>query len=393
MKISQKYLSLFCAMVMVGVIAMPSDAAISFSASRKTKPKTIEITRYLDASNPDLRRALDIHNLINEMPDIRDILHTEKDLNDQKSMLSQQLEAMNACNAGKLGSVFKEPKKVWGKMVDAYEKKRQASGQKEGAQKGLSDILKGQEEDKQKSAQIGRDIVNDVYKNSSKWGQMDTNSKEKLALKDGKLTASGEVSSDDLELAYSMRLVFDSMEKGSLSVNGTSSGMQQNFAKKLADVGIDAPDLNLSNHGQYLKIQKRLKEEKKKAIAAAQKYIALLEKQDEEHPELVQKRRDYQAKKQARLSEEAQQAMAQSDGIIQISQMTPVMQQKFVVAALEKDKDALVRLTETNAMDVDQMIRERQATNKIIAESQKQMKTIYDKQLENMPLFTNCTVF
>ena len=43
-------------------------------------------------------------------------------------------------------------------------------------------------------------------------------------------------------------------------------------------------------------------------------------------------------------------------------------------------------MTETNAIDVDQLMRERKATTKIIAESQKQMEDVYKKQLENLPL-------
>lgn len=197
----------------------------------------------------------------------------------------------------------------------------------------------------------------------------------------------------DLEKEYTMRVALDSVEKGHVSVTGTTDKLQQEFIKKLADVGINIPDLNLSNKGQYLKVQKQLKEEKKKAMAGAEKYIALLEKQDAEHPELVQKRQELQNRKQARLSEKAQQALVQSDAIVQISQMSPVMQQKMVISALEKDKDALVRLTETNAMEVDQMIRERQATNKIISESQKQMEGIYQEQMANLPAITNCAVF
>ena len=104
-------------------------------------------------------------------------------------------------------------------------------------------------------------------------------------------------------------------------------------------------------------------------------------------------RQDRQAKKQAKLSEKAQQALEESDAIVQISQMSPVMQQKFVIAALEKDENALVYITETNAIDIDQMIRERQETNKIIAESHKQMETAYDKQVKNMPEITSCSHF
>lgn len=515
MKTAQKYISLCCVMMMVGAIAMPSYGAISFSSSKKLQPKKFAVTQYLDASNPDLRRALEIHNLMNEMPDLADVIHTADDLDKQKGVLSKQMEAMTACNAGKLGDVFKNPKKAWGKMVDAYEQKRQTSSEEKGELsfgKSRKDLVDA----KKKNMLISRNIMMDVYKNPQKWEETNSGasfplwgdqavvfekqwddfynkmnaafgvplsgrpqvdektrqdaqkygtvlkahqaylsslqSKKNIAYKDLppkapaplpkpseimyidpetkqvypempdvwkdeatrqaiiKANPNGELAqtfksgntdmpvqtggkTSDLEKEYTMRVAFDSVEKGHVSVTGTTDKMQQEFIKKLSSVGIDMPNLNLANKGQYLKVQKQLKEEKKKAIASAEKYIALLEKQDAEHPELVKRRQDIQNRKQARLSEKAQQALAQSDAIVQISQMSPVMQQKMVISALEKDKDALVRLTETNAMDVDQMIRERQATNKIITESQKQMEGVYQEQIKNMPALTNCAVF
>ena len=515
---TQKYISLFCAMMLVGAVAMPVQGAISFSSSGKLQPKKYTVTRYLDASNPDLRKALDIHNLLNEMPDIQDMLHTSKDLSDQADIATKQMEAMSACHAQKLGDVFKDPKKAWGKMMDSYEQKRQGSGQNKSAQSGSTSVQKNRLADDKQNMLISRDIMMDVYQNPSKWGQTkdgasfplwqdqitvfekkwndfydkmntafgadisgrpdvdektrqnaqkynevlkahkaylsslqskknmtyqdlppkaptplpswqnmvfvdpDTNqvypempsvwkdakARQDLiksnpngelaqAFKNGNVNTPSETASSyhmsDLESEYHMRVAVDSLEKGSMSVKNSMNDMQQDFVKKLSEVGINVEDLNLANKGQYLKIQKQLRNEKKKAIAGAQQYIAQLEKQDAEHPELVQQRQNVQARKQARMSEKARKAISESNGIVQISQMSPVMQQKFVIAALEKDKDALVHLTETNAMDVDQKIRERQATNKIIAESQKQMETVYDKQLKNLPLMTNCSVF
>ena len=59
----------------------------------------------------------------------------------------------------------------------------------------------------------------------------------------------------------------------------------------------------------------------------------------------------------------------------------------LLIDALKKDSDALVYLTETNAMDVDQLMRERKSTNKIIVESQKQMQDVYKRQVDMLPNF------
>ncbi len=378
----KKYVSLFCAMMMVGAIALPSEGAISFSSPKGRPPKTVAIHQYLDASNPELKKALEIHNLLNEMPDLADAIRTYQDLEKQKGVVSQQMDAMSACHAANLDNIFKEPKKVWGKMVDSYEGERQVvdkqkAKQKEGTQ---SASLKT-------NNQITREIMNKVSSNPSKWGETSKGASF-ASWKDQTPTFE-----KNMEQEYDMRLVMDSLDKGSFSVDKTTKEMQQDFAQRLSHVGVDAPDLDLSKKSQYLKIQKQLRDEKKKAIVEAQKYIALLEKQDAEHPELVKKRQDLLTQKRARMSDRAQQVLDQSDGIIQISQISPVVQQKLVVAALEKDKNALVYLTETNAMEVDQRIRERQAMDKIVKESQKQMETAYDQQLKNMPLITNCSVF
>ena len=192
-----------------------------------------------------------------------------------------------------------------------------------------------------------------------------------------------------LEQEYNMRLALDSLEKGTSSFNDTTSDMQQDFKKRLSDAGIDVSELDFSVRSDYFKARKLLKTEKEKAIKEAEKHIQALEQQDAKHPELVQQRQKRQQLKLARMSQKAQEKLSDSEGIVQISQMSPAVQQKFVVEALKKDVDATVFLTETNAMDVDQLIRERKSTAKIIAESQKQMEDVYKKQLENLPLINS----
>ena len=126
-------------------------------------------------------------------------------------------------------------------------------------------------------------------------------------------------------------------------------------------------------------------------IQQAYDYVSLLEKQDLEHPELTATRQKRQHDQNARLSKEAQAAVKEVDqGIISIGQMSPVAQQKLVLAALEKDADGLTYLTETNAMNVDQMMRERHSSNKLIAESQKQVREAIKQQNSLMPRLKEC---
>lgn len=511
MKNTKRYCSLFCALMLIGVVSTPVYSAISFSTSPKVYQKTIKTVKYLDSSNPSLRRALNIHNLMNEISDILDVMTTADDLSKQKDMFVQQKEMLSSCSAKKLGNVFKDPKATWTKMADSYEQKRLALPEKK--QKGQLNISapKSKMADAKRNLDINREVMMDVYQNPSNWGEVNADASfplwqdqvvafekqwndyydkmnralgvpqegrpkvdEKIrqdnkkydqvlkahqeylaSLPDQKKTQftelppkapqplpawneimlvdadtktvypempdvwkdpktrkdliksnpSGELAQvfekgdinsptpdavmgnpTSLEQEYNMRLALDSLEKGTLSFNNTTSDMQQDFKKRLSDAGINVSELDFSTRSDYFKARKLLKAEKEKAIKEAEKHIQALEQQDAKHPELVQQRQKRQQMKLARMSQQAQEKLSDSEGIVQISQMSPAMQQKFVVEALQKDADATVFLTETNAIDVDQLMRERKATTKIIAESQKQMENVYKKQLENLPL-------
>lgn len=506
MKNTAKYTSLFCALMLLGVVSTPAYSAISFGAAKKAQPKMIQTVKYLDGSNPALRRALNIHNLLNEMKNLKEVFQTGKDFTDEKTSFSEYLEAISDCNSKKLDGVFKDPKKAWSKMSEAYEQRRLSYGKKD------DDLVKDSEQriqDSKNTMNINRSIMLDVYENPEKWGEVEKDAsfalwndqavifeqewddfynnmnkdfgvsldgrpnvdkktrqnpkkygevlkahnqylaslqqknnkrydakppkapnplpawedvvfidpntneiypklpevwkdpeKRKLLSKNSgsellNVFSGGDIEKPteqalmqkkgSLEKEFDMRMAYDAMEKGSLSYQNTMDDVKKRFNEKVAALGIDLSDMDISGPKGYLEIRKILRQEKKKAMVEAEKYIRLLEKQDMEHPELVEKRYQAQQRKMARLSSEAQQAVSQSDGIIQISQMSPVLQQKLVVVALEKDEEATVHLTETNAMDLDQLMRERQATDKLIKESQKQVKSAYTKQKEILP--------
>lgn len=513
MKNTKRYCSLFCALMLIGVVSTPVYSAISFSTSPKVYQKTIKTVKYLDSSNPSLRRALNIHNMMNEISGILDVMTTGDDLDKQRDIFSEQKDALSSCYSKKLGGVFKEPKTAWNKMADTYEQKRLAVPEKEQDKDSLVPSVKSSKNTNRKNMDISREVMMDVYQNPAKWGEVNKGasfplwqdqsvvfekqwndyydkmntafgapkegrpnvdektrqdvkkynqvlkahkeylaslqSKKKMEYSelppkapqplpawneimmveaDGKTvypempevwkdaktrkelikanpngelaqvfengdtntpTASAMMANQSsLEQEFQMRLMMDSLEKGTSSFNNTTRDMQQDFKNRLSELGIDTTDLKLETRGDYFKVRKVLKEEKDKAISEAEKYIARLEKQDAEHPELVEKRRKKEQAKRSRMSEKAQEQLEKSDeGIVQISQMSPATQQKLVVDALKKDSDALVYLTETNAMDVDQLMRERKSTNKIIVESQKQMQDVYKRQVDMLPNF------
>jgi hypothetical protein len=225
------------------------------------------------------------------------------------------------------------------------------------------------------------------------WKQM-SNSKSQNNSENGEMSqffASGNSQNkSDLESEYEMMLAVDSMEKGVAGSSNTQQKMVQSFVDKITPLGIKTENFDISDRAQYLDVQKQLKELKKAAMKEAYQYVEKLEQQDRESPELVVKRKQLMAQKQARLSPEAQTAVSNMEGIVQISQMSPTVQQRLVLSALEKDENASVHLTQTNALNIDQLMREQKSTNKIIAESQKQIKTSMEKQREMLPQMSKC---
>ena len=170
----------------------------------------------------------------------------------------------------------------------------------------------------------------------------------------------------------------------------TQKKIAQPFAEKLAKLGIDTTNFDISDRTQYSRIQKELKELKKKAIKEAYAYTERLENQDKTNPSYVARRNQLKTQKQARLSAEAKAATAGISDTFQISQMSPVMQQRLTLSALEKDEGASVYLTQTNALNIDQLMREQKSTDKIIAESYQQVEAAMEKQQGAMPQMAEC---
>ena len=513
----QNTLSLVGCLMLVGLIAFPSVAGITLRASRAPQPQGIRVTTYLADNNEALDRALEIHNLLNEMPSIRDMSRTSNNLKQQTDLFKEMQKNIASCNVKKLGKVFKDPDTVWSKMTSAYEKKRQTASKKMKQQDTFTMSI----EERKQSELIGwntnREIMMDVYANPEKWGAVNKGAsfplwKDQISLfekewnqfyedlnatygaplkgrpavdeetrhnsekydavlaahkaylsqiskgrrpadskvakgkppkapkalpdwqeivrvdpKTGKVTpelpepwkkmsdnkfkdysSDGEMAQvfsgksltpnqgipstekSDLETDYDMMLAIDALDKGTEGSFDTQKKIAQPFAEKLAKLGIDTTDFNISDRAQYARIQKELKELKKKAIKEAYAYMEKLENQDKTNPSYVARRNRLKEQKRARLSAEAQAATAGISDTLQISQMSPVMQQRLTLSALEKDEGASVYLTQTNALNVDQLMREQKSTDKIVAESYQQVETVMEKQQGAMPQMAEC---
>ena len=520
MTMYQKTFSLVGALMLAGVIASPVRAGIILKTNKPLAPQSIDIVSYLPDTNEALEEALQIHNLMSEMPSLRDTARTVSDLKDQEKQIKQMLKQLNSCNVKKFGKVFQDPQKVWDKAVKTYEERRQKKQNKLNDPKidKLTLSLQERLEEQSMGWTISRDILVDIYKNPENWGavtkdgafplwqdqislfekkwnqfyeelnasygvplkgrpavdeetrhntkkyeevlaahkayvaqiskekgknnakiatqnpprapkalprwqdiarvdpvtgkvvpEMPEPWKEMSSDKFKKYSGNGEMatffeeksltpsqiakiqSKSDLEQEYEFELAVDALENGVKIGLNSQKEMVKPFLERLAEVGITVKeDFDISNRSQYMEVQKQLQELKKKAMDKAYKYVERLEKQDRTHPDYVAKRRQLMVQRQARLSPEAQQASDSILEVIQMNQMTPVVQQKLTLSALEKDEKGTVYLTETNAINVDQLMREKKSTNKIIKESYQQVGSVLEKQGEFIPKLEKC---
>lgn len=505
-------------LMLSGVLACPVSAGIILRAGHTPSAQSVQVVSYLSDINKPLKDALLIHNLMNEMPMLRDTAKTAENLKDQTELMVKMQKKLTSCNVQKLGKVFKNPSNVWGKMNTSYEQKRQAVQKESEKQDPLTMTIAQRLEKDREGWTASRDILMDVYENPAKWGEVNKDAafplwKDQIALfekqwnefydtlnaaygvplkgrpavdeetrhnaqkynevlaahklylaqiSEGRRVSNADIikknppkapkglpkwqdivridqatgkavpelpepwremskdqfknyvdggemaeffngksltptagalvnSKSDLESEYDMMLAVDALEKGTAGSMGAQAKMVEPFVQKLSELGIDTTNFDITNRGQYARVLKELKDKKKAAMEEAAKYINLLEEQDRTNPDLVAKRKQLNEQKRARMSAEAQSATTGMDGVIQISQMSPAAQQRLVLAALEKDSNASVHLTQTNAIEVDQLMREQRATNKIIAESYQQVNSALEQQREIIPQMPECS--
>ena len=513
----QRTTILIAALVLAGVISCPSFAGIKMFASKVPAPRSIVEKTYLSDKNEAMERALSIHNLMNEMADMRISANALMKIQKQGKQMGSFLEKVDSCNVGKMGDVFKNPQEAWNKMMNAYEQQRQ------GAEEKLDDknqMFSTSSQDREKDLvgwNVGRSIMMDVYKNPEKWGELKSDASFPLwrdqiflyekqwnqfyenlnnaygvpktgrpnvaedvrynpqkygqvlaahrayvsQISKGKKVASsvqnaqppkapdplpkwqdivradskgrvypempepwkemsknefknyspnGEMAEffegkslrpteaaqagaeSDLEKEYNIVLATDALQKGFAGAATSQNEMMQPVVKKLNKVGINTDGLDITDSRQYLDILKQLKALKKQSIAEAYSYIEKLEEQDKNNPELVERRKSQSQQQVNRVSKQAQSVGADIEGILQSGQTSPTTKQKLILHALEKDEDALVYLTETNAVDVDQLIRERRSTDKLIAESQQQYDYTLDQQEKAISSMSGCSL-
>ena len=93
----QKKSLLIIGLMVAGVIAGPATAGIIFRAGKIPEAQPIQIVSYLSDINEALDRALLIHNVMGEMPELRDVAQTTESLRDEAQLLGQMHQKITDC--------------------------------------------------------------------------------------------------------------------------------------------------------------------------------------------------------------------------------------------------------------------------------------------------------
>ena len=134
-----------------------------------------------------------------------------------------------------------------------------------------------------------------------------------------------------------------------------------------------------------------LKKLKTTLVSEAEEYIAKLDEQDAQYPELAARRAYRSANKQRVLTSMQQQYPDSMKGLAQMDQLTPQQQQKLIVEALKKDANGMVYLTETNFVDLDRKMEEVRAHQELMRHLKKAGRNMMPEKMADFD-FSMCKV-
>ena len=170
-----------------------------------------------------------------------------------------------------------------------------------------------------------------------------------------------------------------------LDFDNTFQEMQKSFIQKLETVGLQFPDFNAARSADVYKVKKALQDLKEQYLTEAKEYIEKLDQEDAAYPRAVA-RRTARTKNKKKVLKKVQEEFPEAFAAMeQFDQQSPQQRQRVLVTAMEKDKNGLVYLTETNATEVDQKIAESEANKDMLKNIQSQMQSYVEDVQSGIP--------
>ncbi|MBQ4471922.1 MAG: hypothetical protein II942_01575 [Alphaproteobacteria bacterium] len=355
-------------------------------AVRHGAPPVIKIEvkarrQLLATRNEALEKALAVHNLMNQMPELEKTAETVRVLRKTTGKMEKYMKALNQCGEKRFSGRFKNAGEMLKKVREAY-KTRTADLKSDKKAHPDSIVPLSISEQNAKLAEkrdIENDLMKDVFKNARTWG--------------------GDVvdrSSDEAPEALARNSDYNLLEEMNMAEKGLTHAqigqtqadeqfmkMQQMFVSKLAEFDVQEPELDFIRGTKVTAVHKKLKTLKQQYLDEAKAYISQLDAQDAANPDLVERRAARSQNKQAVFGEIQEQFPDVFPDIAVADQMTPQARQQIIVTALEKDADGEVYMTETNASEVDRRMAEKRANKAMLNKMIDQAYSDFDANVVN----------
>ena len=363
---------LLCSVVMFS----SSVVALSFTDAPVVKVEIKKLVKFLPSHNEALDKALQVHNLMTEFPELKVIAEQQKKIQDKSAEMQKHYDNLLKCNEQRFGR-FKNAKEVLSKVRSTYKDRTQALQAKMTTNSEESILPRSAAEQAElvkAKRDIEQEIMVDALTNTRKWGGKVSGRQQQTVPEDMKEKMVG-TGLEELMIAEDET---NNMRVAQTDYNHAFQDMQREFVQKLAQLGLDFPKFNATQSADIRRVQKALMELKKQYIESAKEYIEKLDAQDAAYPRAAARRAaatQNQRRVMSQIQEQYPEAFAEME---KFEQQTPQQRQRDMIAALEKDETGSVYLTETNVLEIDQRMAEAKSTAELVEHFQENVDNIMD---------------
>ena len=373
---------LFVCVCSIALVSTTAEA-LRFGAAPSLDVKMKTLTKFLPAHNDALDKALGVHNLMTQLPVLQTMAEQQVRFKEESQKMKKYFDNLLKCNEQRFGR-FKNAKEILKKVRTAYQERTKDLKDEEGYYSPDSIVPRSLAEREvlwDKKRDIEQEIMTDALTNARKWGGQFVNKRQQDVPEDMRMKMTG-TGLEELMMAE------DGTHNASIAENDFDkafSQMQDNFVKKLTAAGVDIPNFDAAKVSDVTKARKELKKLKEQYLAEAKEYVTKLDAQDAAHPRAVARRTARTKNKSKVLGKMKEQFPEAFEKMEQFDQQTPQQQQLAVIAALEKDGNGTVYLTETNALEVDQRMAESKASAAMLDKFKNQTEQMLEKARANVP--------
>lgn len=332
-------------------------------AAPVTKTGMRKLVKFLSPHNVALDKALDVHNLMTELPKLKVVAAQQVKVRAASHLMKKFHEALMKCNEQRF-SRFQNAKEVLAKVRDAYGKRTQQLEANNADNTGImpSSIM-NYSKLYLKKKQIEQELVSEALSDGKKWGGKSIDQQQRPLPEN----LSQDIQGTGFEELILAEQGLNNAQVASADYATVLLKMQQDFVKKLADVGVSMPDFDISKPQDIHHVQEELKKLKDQYLAEAESYIVKLDAQDVAHPDAVARRESRSQNKRVVLKQVQDMFPDEFASMSHFDQRTPQDRQRMLITAMKKDAAGSVFLTETNALEIDQLMAESKSTANLIS--------------------------